>query len=149
MKVLYDHVSLTVSSVDRSIEFYKKHFGFELARKDKPVSGELVERLTSVKGGEVIAAFVTDGNLVLEFVEYTKEKGPEPVVAPNQLGSPHLGFVVDSVLDAYAELKAEGVSFYGEPVFSARRNSHSVMLTDPDGIAIELRESRALESVPL
>lgn len=148
MKVVYDHVSLTVSSVDQSIEFYRQHFGFELARRDNPVSGELVDRLTSVVGGEVIAAFVTNGNLVLEFVEYTKRKGERPVVAPNELGSPHIGFVVESVPAAYEELVAKGVHFFGEPVYHAKRDAYSVMLTDPDGIPIELRESRALNSLP-
>ena len=65
----------------------------------------------------------------------------------NAVGAPHIGFVVQDARGAYETLKSEGVEFCGEPVHSRTRNNYSVMLRDPDGIMIELRESPALKSV--
>jgi catechol 2,3-dioxygenase-like lactoylglutathione lyase family enzyme len=148
VKLLYDHVCLTVADVDRSVEFYCRHFDFKPARRDNPVSGSSVEQLTSIVGAKLQAAFVTSDDLVLEFIQFIDKQSDLPVAAPNQIGALHLGFVVEDVRKAYEELSAQGVHFYSEPVYHARRGNYSVMATDPDGIPIELREQRALQTMP-
>ncbi len=141
----FDHIAITVSDLDRSLAFYEKYFGLRLARRDQPHSGELVESMTGIVGGELLAAFATDGELTLEFIQFTRgQSGRTEGLAANEVGSPHLGFSVPDVRAAYAAMSADGVRFLAPPIVSPRRATWSVMLTDPDGIAIELREGPAL-----
>jgi catechol 2,3-dioxygenase-like lactoylglutathione lyase family enzyme len=145
MQAVFDHVSLTVTDTSRSIEFYARCLGFKLARRDKPNSGSHVDALTDLAGSNVLAAFVTNGTLTLEFVEFGHPRAAQTVCAPmNAVGSPHLGFVVKDVRAEYERLKELGVKFIAPPVVNPHRGTYSVMLRDPDGIPIELRESPAV-----
>lgn len=145
MKVDYDHVCLTVGDIDRSIAFYDKYFGLKVVRRDQPHSGELVDRMTGVVGGELLACFVSDGRFVLEMVQFTNKRGERTKGLPaNEVGSPHIGFSVVDVRETYRVWSADGVKFLNPPVVSPRRGHWSVMMADPDGIAIELREGPAI-----
>jgi catechol 2,3-dioxygenase-like lactoylglutathione lyase family enzyme len=136
---------LTVSDIDRSIAFYERYFGLKLVRRDQPHSGDVVDAMTSVKGGALLAAFVTDGHFVLEFTQFTEKRGERAVGLPaNEIGCPHIGFAVDDVRETYRQWSAEGIHFNAPPIVSRTRNTWSVMMTDPDGIMIELREGPAL-----
>lgn len=145
MKTRYDHICLTVSDLDRSIAFYERYFGLKVVRRDKPHQGPIVECMTGVEGGELLAAFLTDGHLVMEMIQFTAARGGRSHGSPaNEVGSPHIGFACDDVRAIYDAWRAEGVHFYAEPIVSRTRNTWSVMMADPDGIMIELREGPAL-----
>lgn len=145
MEALFDHISLTVADVGRSIAFYGRHFGFELKRRDAINRGPHVDALTGVKDSAVEAVFVSNGALTLEFVGFETPKGSAKCAPMNDAGSPHLGFIVKDVKEVYRRLSAEGVEFVGAPVVNPHRGTTSAMLRDPDGIHIELRESPALQ----
>jgi len=145
MQMCYDHICLTVSDIDRSIAFYERYFGLTLVGRDPPHKGPVVECMTGIEGGELLAAFLTDGRFVLELTQFTAGQGRRIVGSPaNEVGSPHIGFACDDVRAIHAQWSAEGVHFYAEPIVSRTRNTWSVMMADPDGIMIELREGPAL-----
>jgi|SRR5580693_3781250 catechol 2,3-dioxygenase-like lactoylglutathione lyase family enzyme len=145
LEAVYDHVSLTVASVDRSVAFYEKLFGFKLMRQDAPNVGPHVDAITGVEGSNVIAAFVTNGNLILEFVEFLEPKSENTVALPmNAIGAPHIAFIVASVNEAYEKFSAEGVHFQSAPICNPHRGTYTCVLRDPDNNPIELRESGAL-----
>ena len=145
MQTCYDHICLTVSDIDRSIAFYERYFGLTLVRRDTPHKGPVVECMTGIEGGELLAAFLTDGRFVLELTQFTAGQGERRTGSPaNEVGSPHIGFACDDVRAIHAQWSAEGVHFYAEPIVSRTRNTWSVMMADPDGIMIELREGPAL-----
>lgn len=143
--ICFDHICLTVSDLDRSIAFYERHFGLKLVRRDQPHSGAVVERLTGVGGGALLAAFLTDGNLVLEMTQFTAgESNRTHGLQANEVGCPHIGFACSDVRALYEDWRRQGIEFLGEPILSRTRNTWSVMMLDPDGIMIELREGTAL-----
>jgi lactoylglutathione lyase len=145
LQASYDHICLTVTDIERSLAFYERYFGFKPVRRDKPHSGPLVETMTGVPGGELLAAFASDGNFVLELIQFTRAGGERTISAPaNEIGSAHIGFSVPDVREAYRSLSEEGVHFNGAPVMSSRGDSWSVMMSDPDGVSIELRETSAI-----
>ena len=144
MEAIFDHVSLTVSDVRKSIAFYEKHFGFRLARQDAINTGPHVDALTGVKDSAVEAVFVTNGALTLEFVGFESPKGRARSAPMNDVGAPHLGFIVKDVKAEYQRLVGEGIEFVGAPVVNPHKGTTSAMLRDPDGINIELRESPAI-----
>lgn len=145
MQPHYNHVCLTVSDLERSIAFYEKYFGLKPVRRDPPHSGDKVSCMTGVGGGALLAAFLSDGHFILELIQFTTAQGTRTEAgAANEVGCPHLGFICANLPALYETWRKEGVHFLSAPQYSARRDSWSVMLRDPDGIMIELLETPAL-----
>jgi len=145
MKPAYNHVCLTVGNLDRSVAFYERFFGLKPVRRDTVHSGPRVSKMTGVAEGELQAAFVSDGEFVLELIQFLgKSPGPAAARPANHVGTAHLGFVCEDVRAAHAAWSAEGVRFMCEPQYSVKRDRWSAMLRDPDGIMIELLEHAAL-----
>lgn len=145
MPVRYDHVCLTVGDIERSIAFYGKYFGLRTVRRDKqPARGPAVDRMTGAEGCALEVCFMSDGRFVLELLQFVEAAGERAAGLPaNEVGSPHLAFVVDDVRETWRAWSREGVRFNCEPVPS-RGDKWAVMLRDPDDIAIELVEASAL-----
>ncbi|MBI2867589.1 MAG: VOC family protein [Chloroflexi bacterium] len=145
MPAILNHVSLTVSNLERTIEFYQKCFGFHVARRGD-YSGPLVEALMSFKDASIAVAFLRTGSIALELIEFRSPKGKGTKPPPmNEAGSPHLGLLTKDARADYQRLSAMGVRFDSEPVVNYRTGTYTVMLRDPDGIPIELIERPAVE----
>ena len=145
MPTILNHVSLTVSNLERTIDFYQKCFGFHIARRGD-YSGPIVEALMSFKDASISVAFLRTGSVALELIEFHKPKGkvnrPPPM---NEAGSPHLGLLTKDARADYQRLSAMGVHFDSAPIVNPRTGTYTVMLRDPDGIPIELIERPAVE----
>lgn len=154
-----DHVSLTVQSVDRSIEFYKA-IGLKVLR---------VSRLRRGSGEEYRNAYMYSGRFMLELlpVEGSKRQRRRPPRSIEKAlhasrGITHLGVRVRNLDIAIERLKAAGATMIGEPFeikpktvniayFDEKsdRAIHYVrtpkkkpwrlaLFTDPDGVTVEL-----------
>ena len=115
-----DNVGVAVTDLARSVAFYEK-LGF--------TKGYDYE--ADVKGCSMNA-----GSAVL-FLFQTKQANPQavkrdPSLAQNPPGIDHLSFLVEDVNQIYAELKAKGVLFLGEPA-DQDWGARLVGLKDPDG----------------
>jgi catechol 2,3-dioxygenase-like lactoylglutathione lyase family enzyme len=110
-----DHIGLTVSNLEASIDFYRDLFDFEV-----------VEKLASV--GQ---AFLRVGEVIIGLYESEGYK--------NQEGTKnHLSFFIDEedFEDAVDELKENNIKIVFGP--ENLRNGQSVVFLDPDGNQIEL-----------
>jgi catechol 2,3-dioxygenase-like lactoylglutathione lyase family enzyme len=110
-----DHIGLTVSNLEASIDFYRDLFDFEV-----------VEKLASV--GQ---AFLRVGEVIIGLYESEGYK--------NQDGTKnHLSFFIDEedFEDAVDELKDNNIKIVYGP--ENLRNGQSVVFLDPDGNQIEL-----------
>ncbi len=115
-----DNVGVAVTDLARSVAFYEK-LGF--------TKGYDYE--ADVKGCSMNA-----GSAVL-FLFQTKQANPQavkrdPSLAQNLPGIDHISFLVEDVNQIYAELKAKGVLFLGEPA-DQDWGARLVGLKDPDG----------------
>ena len=115
-----DNVGVAVTDLARSVAFYEK-LGF--------TKGYDYE--ADVKGCTMNA-----GSAVL-FLFQTKKANPgtvqrEPTLAQNPTGLDHISFAVEDVNQVYADLKAKGVAFLGEPA-DQDWGARLVGLKDPDG----------------
>ena len=115
-----DNIGIAVSNLKRSIAFYEK-LGF--------IKGQDYE-------ADVTGCTLTAGNAVL-FLFQTRQANPpavkrEPTLAQNPPGLDHISFLVDEVDKMYAELKAKGMTFLGEPA-DQDWGARLVGLKDPDG----------------
>jgi len=138
-----EHVALSVSNLERSIDFYSKNFGFELLRV---INGnELLGKVVGMLGCVARIAHLKSGNNALELFEYTVPKGkviPEDRKQADK-GFSHLGFRSSDVRKDYEMLKNEGVRFISEPV-EFRNNVWLCYFYGPDGEVGEIRESEQL-----
>ncbi len=140
------HLGMTVSNIERSIEFYQNVLGLTLVGRRPLVEEGYVSRQTGHAGVRLsVASFRVqpESRQSLEVVEYLNHTGPSADTATNRPGSTHLCLIVDDLMAAYADLKSRGVTFKSEPVeitAGPNRGGRVVYFSDPDGYVIEIFE---------
>lgn len=126
-------VALSVADLDRSIEFYGKHFGFAE-----------VERLAIPPEGSALAFLARDG-FRIELVQVTgsvPRVTPDPANDATLRGLVKLGFAVTEI-DALTErLRGAGVPVIVAPFDDTKRGFRGGIVRDPDGNMIGLYELR-------
>lgn len=135
-----DHVSYTVSDIDRSVAFYAK-FGYEPVNRYTASGPELdVAVATENADMEIQVMRRPDGGM-LELVSYILQ--PSERAARNSVvGAAHLAFIVGDIQAAYEQLTADGVEFLSGPN-TDRYGEQWVYFRDPDGITVELMQPNA------
>ena len=141
-----NHTSFTVSSLDRSIGFFRDCLGFELISRG-PRDPALVSQITGVPGADVEIAYLRGPGHALELIEY---KGPAArgrvEARPCDTGFAHVAFNVDDAEAAVAAAKPYDVRPIAPPVAinaGPNKGRKVVYLRDPDGVTVELIEVAA------
>ena len=156
----FNHVGLTVSSLEVSHDFYTRVVGlvpFGAGRRGaattrtgsgvevlETASPELAE-LTNNPGSALRCAFVQspDGRLVLQLVEYVVG-GEEPIEpGHSRPGSPHISLYVDDVASRFATAQASAPDALASALVDITPTMRSFYLTDPDGVPVELIQKLA------
>ena len=141
---ILDHVSVTVSNMERSLAFYCDLLGLKEVERHR-LEGETISKMAGKPGVimEVVRleAPETPG-VMLDLQQYV---APEGKVSDAQLGDvahSHLCFGVPDVWGTYRDLKAGGVEFVSEPVsFDLEWGIvYVVFFKDPDGFILELMQ---------
>ncbi len=124
-----EHVAISVSDIDRTIEWYGANFGFEeVARSDKPALAAKVALMRL--GDRLLEIFAPYEPLPLPAGESTLRSSLQ------RLGTKHMALAVDDVVLASERLEANGVAIETDIVEG--RTSKYLFCTDPDGILIEI-----------
>jgi len=137
------HTCYTVSSLDRSLAFYRDLLGCEvLATQEK--QGGYLAAIVGYPDAHVRMAHlrVPGGDHVIELFEYLAPQSGRADVEPRNVGASHLCFVVDDLPALYEQLRGRGVdSFVSAPVevdTGINAGGYALYLRDPDGITVEL-----------
>src|SRR5712671_1957985 len=95
-----DHTGITVSDLERSLDFWQNVLGFEFSHRAHQTS-EMASQITGVPGAEIkIAVVKAPGGHKIELLEYLAPADRKKVdVRPCDVGSVHVAFTVDN-LDA-------------------------------------------------
>jgi catechol 2,3-dioxygenase-like lactoylglutathione lyase family enzyme len=120
-RVRFNRIAIIVTDLDRSIEFYKNQFGFDLLSRQSP------------KGGSWELAFLAtgDGEPVLELQQYIKQgDGSAPT------GFSHMGVFVCDVNSFYDTSPVPGGAWQGDAFDT--KIAQMRFLTDPDGYRVEV-----------
>lgn len=129
------HTGITVSDLDRSIDFYGR-LGFDVVeRLDE--EGDEVERGVGVEGAQLRSALLESPNGRLELIQYVAPGGSQAALPNNGIGAAHICVEVEDVDDAVAELREAGVRFLSDPI-THEAGIRWVYAKDPDGITAEL-----------
>lgn len=131
MKMLksFEHVGMTVSDMDRAIEFYCTLLGLRLHL-----------RKTASDGSHI--AFLDAGGAMLEVFAPADGAARAVDVPESVAGLRHLTFLFENIDATFAKLEEAGVELKERPRLAINREIlHKVaFVRDPDGILIELAE---------
>ena len=138
-------VGMTVSDMDRSIEFFSKVLSFERV-SDVEVAGGEYERLQGVFGARMRVARLKLGGEVIELTEYLAPQGrPIPVDSrANDRWFQHIAIVVSDMDKAYQQLRAHKVRHVstGPQTIPASNKTaagiRAFYFKDPDGHNLEV-----------
>ncbi len=134
------HSALSVSDMDRSLEFYSGLLGMKIIM-DIDAADERIGRVIGVPGAKCRIVHLELGCGMLELFEYSEPQGENRAQATEQFdhGLTHIGFEVDHIHDHIRELEENQVEFLGEPV-EFRPGVWVVYFRGPDGEVCEFRQ---------
>jgi catechol 2,3-dioxygenase-like lactoylglutathione lyase family enzyme len=140
-----DSIGMTVSDMDRAVDFYTSVLAFEKT-SDVEVAGREYELLTGVFGARLRSVRLRLGDESIELTEFLAPTGrPMPHdVRPNDRVFQHIAIIVRDMDEAYAKLRAFAVrhASTGPQLLPAwNRNAGGIRafyFRDPDGHFLEI-----------
>lgn len=123
-----NHIAIIASDIQKSMHFYIDVLGFELIRK------VYREQRDSYK-----VDLALNGNYLIEL--FTFPDSPARLSFPEALGLRHLAFSVKDINASIAELNAKGIETEDIRI-DPFTNCRCVFFADPDGLPIELVETK-------
>jgi diaminopimelate decarboxylase len=140
-----DHVSVTCTSIDRSLTFYCDGLGLTVLDRGLE-SSDRIGAVLGLPGARLRFADLAlgDGRLV-ELLEYQSPVGRPLHPQPNDAGATHVALVVDDVDRALRRLRDHGFPSRSESVLlddhdGTWKDVRIAYVDDPDGFVIELIE---------
>ncbi len=141
-----NHTSFTVSSLDRSVGFFRDCLKFELISR-APRDPAVVQKITGVEGADMEIAFLRGPGHTVELIEYKAPATKGRVEArPCDTGFAHLALNVDDADAAVAEAALYQVKAISAPVpinAGPNKGRKVVYLRDWDGVTFEFIEVAA------
>ena len=139
-------VGLTVSSLERSIDFYTRALAFAPVGEPAEVWGPEYDRLHGVFGLRMRVARLRLGDETLELYEYLTPRGrPAPVDSrSNDRWFQHVAIIVSDMDRAYRHLRAHGIEHVSPapqrlPDWNANAGGiRAFYFKDPDGHPLEI-----------
>jgi len=140
------HAGITVSDLDRSLDFYCGLLGLELRLRRLYEEREIARIVDVPEATAFDIAFIRipGTSVEIELIEYQgcDRKGWDG--RPCDYGTGHFALAVDDIDALYEDLSARGAVFRSagavEQVSGPRRGGKSVYLHDPDGYIIEFSQ---------
>jgi catechol 2,3-dioxygenase-like lactoylglutathione lyase family enzyme len=139
-----NHTSFTVSSLDRSVGFFRDCLKFKLVSR-APRDPAVVQMITGVEGADMEIAFLKGPGHTVELIEYKAPANKGRVEArPCDTGFAHLALNVDDAEAAVAEAALYQVKAISAPVpinAGPNKGRKVVYLRDWDGVTFEFIEA--------
>jgi catechol 2,3-dioxygenase-like lactoylglutathione lyase family enzyme len=134
-----NHTSFTVSDAERSVKFYTELLGMKLiSLEERPQ--EFCEKVTGIPGARMKIAYVEGAGYKIELIQYLSPPGEKLDTRNNNVGSAHLCYNVDNLMEMCRDLGSKGVRFRGEPATvnaGPNKGGLVVYLLDPDDNNLE------------
>lgn len=148
-----DHTGITVSNLERSLDFWRDVLGFEFSHSAHQ-AGEMAEQITGVAGAELKLAVVkAPAGHKIELLEYLapedrKKRSDSSTslrtsLRPCDVGFVHVALVVDDLDAVLARIESSGWKAAGQPQTLTKgpnAGKRVVYVRDPDGTTIEFME---------
>src|SRR5438876_1115336 len=140
-----DHTGITVSNLERALEFWQNVLGFELSHRTYQ-TGEMASEITGVAGAEIKLAVVkAPGGHKIELLEYLAppDRKRHVDLRPCDVGSVHVALLMDDLDAVLSVIAASSWKGAGTPqtlTTGPNAGKRVVYVRDPDGTTIELMQ---------
>ena len=139
-----DHTGITVSNLERSLQFWRDVLGFELSHTAHQ-TGELAREITGVAGAEIkLAVLKTPGGHKIELLQYLAPPDRKHAnTRPCDVGHVHVALLVDDLDAVLEKIAASGWNAAGKPQtlkIGPNAGKRVVYVRDPDGTTIEFMQ---------
>ena len=147
-----DHTGITVSNLERSVQFWQNVLGFEFSHAAHQ-TGELAQEITGVEGAEIrLAVLKTPGGHKIELLEYLAPVDRKRAnLRSCDVGSVHVALLVEDLDGVLAQIAASGWEAAGKPQTlktGPNAGKRVVYVRDPDGTTIEFMQPPIRSSKP-
>ncbi|TKX67481.1 VOC family protein [Halorubrum sp. SP9] len=137
------HVGVTVSDLDRAVEFYAETFDLDVVAEFS-VGGDAFAEAVAVEGAAAEFAHLDAGDAIVELVAYDPAAGSSGDAATgdpelNRPGATHLGLSVDDVEAFYEELSDDVATL--SPPRTTESGTTVLFVRDPEGNLIEVLDA--------
>lgn len=136
------HTCITVSDLERSVEFYRDVLGLDLVMTEESErSGDDRAKGLGVAKAKVKLAVLRAGEAQVELIEYVTAKGRPNDRGNNDAGAMHIAFQVEDIDVVYQRMLDQGVRFTSPPLTvpaGPMEGWRWTYLYDPDGVSLEL-----------
>jgi catechol 2,3-dioxygenase-like lactoylglutathione lyase family enzyme len=140
-----DHTGITVSNLERSLEFWQNVLGFEFSHRAHQTS-EMASEITGVPSAEIKLAVVkAPGGHKIELLEYLApaDRKKHVDLRPCDVGHVHVAFTVENLDPLLEKIAVSGWKAAGEPqtlTTGPNAGKRVIYVRDPDGTTIEFME---------
>jgi catechol 2,3-dioxygenase-like lactoylglutathione lyase family enzyme len=139
-----DHTGITVTNLERSLEFWRGVLEFELSHQPHQ-TGMLASEITGVAGAEIRIAVLKGYGHKIELLEYLAPSDRKHVdLRPCDVGFVHVALIVDNLDRVFERITKSGWRAAGKPqTLEAGPNAGKrvVYVRDPDGTTIEFMQA--------
>ncbi len=136
------HTCITVSDLERSIEFYRDFLGLELLfTEESERSQDDRSRALGIAGAKVKLAILRAADARVELIEYITAAGRPYDRRVNDVGAMHIAFQVEDIDSVYQRMVDHGVRFTAPPATIPAGPMAGWRWTyffDPDGVSLEI-----------
>jgi len=137
MDLTAHHYGITVSDLDRAIEFYRDSLGLDVLAEFS-VGGDAFATGVDIEGASAEFAHLDAGDARLELVCYEPEGEQRPDLSLNEPGATHVGLEVDNLETVYEDLPND-VETLSEPQ-TTESGTKICFVSDPEDNLVELLE---------
>jgi catechol 2,3-dioxygenase-like lactoylglutathione lyase family enzyme len=140
-----DHTGITVSNLERSLEFWQNVLGFEFSHRAHQTR-EMASEITGVPCAEIKLAVVkAPGGHKIELLEYLAptDRKKHVDLRPCDVGHVHVAFTVENLDLLLEKIAVSGWKAAGKPqtlTTGPNAGKRVVYVRDPDGATIEFME---------
>jgi glyoxylase I family protein len=133
------HVAISVSDMDKALEFYTEGLGFELVQQAELENDSKANQVIGLDNINAKMRMLKAPNAFIELWQYSNPEPKDLRSRPCDYGYPHIALQVDDIDAEYERLKGHGMEFVGEQVHYGDTGA-AIYGRDPSGNIIELYE---------
>jgi methylmalonyl-CoA/ethylmalonyl-CoA epimerase len=140
------HSGVCVEDCEAAVAFYRDVLGMRVlsppyVMDDDTIRDDMGELMADPRMKAAIVGFGTDGDRVLEVIEYLAEDGDDEPARTrlSTHGLSHVGLICENIDETRADLEAKGVRFLVEGI-AAVANVRTTWFADPWGVVFILVE---------
>jgi catechol 2,3-dioxygenase-like lactoylglutathione lyase family enzyme len=139
-----DHTGITVSNLEKSLEFWRDVLGFEFSHTAHQTA-ELAEEITGIPGAEIkLAVLKAPGGHKIELLQYLAPRDRKLAkLRPCDVGFVHVALLVSDLEVVLERIAAAGWKAAGKPqtlTSGPNAGKRVIYVRDQDGTTIEFME---------